>query len=233
MKKHFFLALVAIITVLASCQSKSGKRIAGKGPGVTVTATADTTLLIPVPRTAPRYACGTGARLKYDKYLGADTLNTEICKTDSVHITGDSLNRLGYVYRPGFRPAPVVPVGGGDEVTSGSNLSSWFLDLILALMLFACGIWVIWWLFTQKPTNTMTPAPTAPVVAQPTPVAPAPTPVVAPSPAENVASVTIENLKDLMTHMQTTGTTKLDALGIKLENPGKVRPKEESKGDSK
>lgn len=230
MKKNFFLALVAIVTVLTSCQSKSGKRIADKGPGITVTATADTTLSIPVPRTAPRYACGTGARLQYDKYLGADTMNTEICKTDSVHITGDSLNRLGYVYRPGFRSAPVAPAGGGDEVTDTDF--SWFGKLIMFLLalLFCAGVaWVIWWMFTQKPTNITTPAPTAPVVVQPTPVAPAPAPVVTPSPVENATSVTIDNLKDLMTHMQATGTNKLDALGIKLENGGKVKPKEESK----
>ena len=219
---------VLIAKVFASRGSESGNL--QKGPGITVTAIADTSLIVEIPLTAPRYACGTGRRLTHDKYLGFDTKQVSVSDTESVFLSDDSLNQIGYIYRPG---ETVVKNEGTDDSSSSIFQSSdspfgWLGDLfeiLFAIILVALALWFLWWLFNQRPSNQLShPVATAPAPVPVTPVSatsPAPpAPPASPSPNEIVS-----HLKDLMTTMQLTGTTDLDYTTngheLHLKNSGK------------
>lgn len=239
MKKDFLWMLGVLIAMFfASCGSESGNL--QKGPGVTVTAIADTSVLTEHPTTAPRYACGTGKRLKYDKYLGSDIKLVSVSDTESVFLSDDSLNQIGYIYRPGISTPNSEDKDANIFQSSDSPFTLGFfedlLKFLLVLCLFGCAVWFLWWLFNQRPVRRTLPrgvgnlpaATPAPVVQ--TPASPASPTQSAQQPANPSHQDIVSHLKDLMKTMQDTGTTELDysthGHEVHLKNSGKNVVKE-------
>ena len=244
MKKDFLWMLGVLIAMFfASCGSESGNL--QKGPGITVTAIADTSIIVETPLTAPRYACGSGKRLTHDKYLGSDPKLVSVADTESVFLSDDSLNEIGYIYMPGIEPTVETTEPSFSAPTPISSSWGWledFASFLLAILMFAIVAWILWWLLNQRPwerrgvTPVTSAAPGAAAAVNPGSggnPSPTPTPLPA-SPSPNPShQEAVNHLKDLMTTMQQTGTTdlnyKINGHEVQLKNSGKKPAEKEKK----
>ncbi|MDQ5949646.1 MAG: hypothetical protein QG563_152 [Patescibacteria group bacterium] len=247
MKKDFLWMLGVLIAMLfASCGSESGNL--QKGPGITVTAIADTSIIVETPLTVPRYACGSGKRLTHDKYLGSDPKLVSVADTESVFLSDDSLNEIGYIYMPGIEPTVETTEPSFSVPTPISSSWGWledFASFLLAILMFAIVAWILWWLLNQQPWKArgVTPVTSAaPGAAAAVNTGsggnpnPSPTPASTSTPVSSGHQEIVTHLQSLMKTMQETGTTELDyrtnGHELHLKNSGKKPAEKEKKTET-